>query len=206
MGTSVRNARSGEKVPIGASRKRTHASPIDKAKGYEIVWRQVSAVFEAARPIQNASFVYFIGEETDGPLKIGVSKDPISRLRAMQTGNSRRLRIEQILVGTLDTEKLLHEIWASYAIYSARTEGKADALPGTEWFTAEAREHMLPIIATAAEKQVEHLGSTTGEVAEQDLQRLVREAHGAHGMTAHRRDPTLLVGTLGVAPTRISRL
>jgi hypothetical protein len=82
-------------------------SPLDKAAGHEVAWRRVSDVFDAARQIRNCKFVYFIGEDDDGPVKIGVAKDPISRLRAMQTGNPRRLRVEHVLVGDMDVEKLL---------------------------------------------------------------------------------------------------
>jgi hypothetical protein len=110
MGASVKSAKSGNKVPVGAGSKRQFPSPLDKAKGYEVVWQQVSPVFESARGVGGISFVYFIGESDDGSLKIGTSKDPISRLRGMQTGNPRRLRIEHVLVGSSHLEKLLHEI------------------------------------------------------------------------------------------------
>lgn len=89
MGDPVKfHVRDGK--PFNRPRGRRPQSPIDKAKGYEIIWPQVSQLFEAVRHFDNPSFVYLIGE-ADGPLKIGVSKDPIARLRGMQTGNPQRL-------------------------------------------------------------------------------------------------------------------
>ena len=49
----VKPTRSRVKGPVGATRKRKFASPLDKAKAYEVVWAQVSSLFEAARPFGN---------------------------------------------------------------------------------------------------------------------------------------------------------
>jgi hypothetical protein len=195
MGSAVKHLRSGNRVSIGTGRTRKVQSPIDKAKGYEIAWPQVSPLFEAARGITAISFVYFIGEADQGPLKIGVSKDPIARLRTMQTGNPRRLRIEQLLAGDTQIEKLLHELWEPHAIYSARTAGRPDAAPGTEWFKPEARPELLPIIATAAERQIEYLAAATDIVASSDLERIVRDAHAEHDFDAQGRDEVRLLAT-----------
>lgn len=75
-------------MPI-AGRNRQPKSPLDKANGYELDWDRTPRIFEVARGINNVSFVYFIGERDNGPLKIGKAVDPINRLRAMQTGNPR---------------------------------------------------------------------------------------------------------------------
>jgi hypothetical protein len=132
-------------------------SPIDKAKAYEVVWNQVGGLFDAARIFDGACFIYLIGEQDDGPFKIGFSKDPIGRLRTMQTGNPRRLRIEYVLVGDMALEKLLHELWESYAILSSASKAKPGAAPGTEWFRPEAREGILPIFADATQRQIAYL-------------------------------------------------
>lgn len=192
----VQRVKSGSKVPVGASRKRKVASPIDKAKGYEVVWAQVSALFEAARPFGDMSYVYFIGESDDGPVKIGVSRDPVARLRGMQTGNPRRLRIEYVLVGDAHIEKLLHEMWEAHAIFSARNAGKVESAPGTEWFKPEARALLLPIIATAVPAQIERL-SEGGSVTSEEMESIIRQAHGAHDFVAHRRDEVRMLGSDG---------
>ena len=56
-------------------------SPIDKAKAYEVVWQEVAPMFEAVRGSKDWSFVYLIGEEDEGAVKIGLAKDPIKRLQ-----------------------------------------------------------------------------------------------------------------------------
>lgn len=183
------------------------ASPIDKAKGYEVVWQQVSDLFGAARSIQAVSFVYLIGEEDDGPVKIGVAKDPIARLRTMQTGNPRRLRIEQALVGHGTLEKLLHELWEPFAIKSAGAQRRVDGAPGTEWFRADVRPELLPIIATAASEQATYLRQATGTIEPQETEQIVRDAHVAHGFVAQGRDHVRLVAQgAGYVVSRPSRL
>ena len=208
MGSAVKiHTRSGGPVPVGARRARKPKSPIDKAKGYEVVWQQVSDLFDAVRPIQGASFVYFVGEEDDGPVKIGVAKDPISRLRGMQTGNPRRLRIEQVLVGHNTLEKLLHELWESFAIRSAAARRRPDGAPGTEWFRAGIRAELLPIIASAADAQAAHINESTGNLDAETTERIVRDAHIAHGFVAEGRDHVRrLAHAAGYVVSRPSRL
>lgn len=169
-------------------------SPLDKAKGYEVIWPNVAPLFEATRHVTDCSYVYFIGEQPDGPVKIGQSKDPINRLRAMQTGNSRRLRVEHVLVGTVHTERLMQEMWAEYAIFAPHNAGKADALPGTEWFRPEIRTELDPILKRAVTEQIEWLDTATGEQLERDdCEAAIRRAHGAFGFVARPRDETRLL-------------
>lgn len=189
-------------------RKHRHKSPLDKAKAYEVVWQQVAPLFEAARPFLDGCFVYVIGEADDGALKIGMSKDPVGRLRTMQTGNPRRLRIEYVLVGHLELEKLLHELWEPFAIFSASQEGKTNVNPGTEWFKAEARETLVPILEDAMKRQVDLLGATTeGNIYASDLERVVRDAHWENGFEPKGRDETwLLAQGAGYVIRRASRI
>jgi hypothetical protein len=208
MGAAVKPLRTGASRFNSGPRKRKTSSPLDKAKGHEVIWSQVAGVFEAMRPFQGAVFVYVIGEPDDGMLKIGVSKDPIARLRTMQTGNPRRLRLEYVLAGSMQLEKLMHELWESHAIVSARNVGKDNVAPGTEWFTPDARETLLPIVADAAQRQIDYLAQQTGNVHAEDLERLIREAHADSGRVIHKRDETLLLGqTVGIVvqgrPSRI---
>ena len=182
-------------------------SPLDKAKGYEVVWAQVKPIFEVARPIANVTFVYLIGEEDDGPLKIGYAKNPVDRLRKMQTGNPRRLRVEWVLVGDMPLEKLLHEFWEPYAIKSAAKAGKPDSAPGTEWFQPEIREELAPILESAVKRQVEFLDGRTEDINPRDLEQCVRDAHKEHDFVLRKRDEVLLLGNQGdVVNQRPSRL
>lgn len=192
-------------------------SPIDKAKAHEIVWPNVSPIFEVTRPMEGACFVYVIGEADDGPLKIGLSKDPTARLRTMQTGNPRRLRIEYVLMGDMAIEKLLHELWEPFAIVSANSAGKVGAAPGTERFKPEARDQLLDIIHDAVDRQVEYLedavfaalnGRSEEGPSYAELEYRVRQAHADSGMVAKGREEILLLahGAGYVRASRRSRL
>jgi hypothetical protein len=166
-------------------------SPLDKAKAPEVVWHQVAPLFEAARRWLNASFIYFIGEPDSGPIKIGFSGDPIGRLRNMQVGNPRRLRMEYVLVGGMETEKLLHQLWEPHAILSANRKGLPGTAPGTEWFKPTAREQLLPIVAEAARFQADLLNADRPEPASfEEMEWAVREAHARSGFVAHVVAPT----------------
>lgn len=200
----MQTARTSPKINAKA-RPREYKSPLDKAYAHELDWPKVSEVFNAARTIANPSFVYFTGEQDEGPLKIGVAKDPVSRLRGMQTGNSRRLRVERVLIGDRDLEQLLHQIWNDLVVVVPHKAGRPDAPPGTEWFRPEIRDELFPIIETAAEAQIEHLVDAEDEIDTGDLERIVREAHGAHGMEAHRPHEVRLLaqGPGYVTPRRI---
>lgn len=204
----VKQIRSGSKIPVGGSRKHVHRSPIDKAKGYEVIWPQVAPLFEAARRFADASFVYLIGEPDDGAVKIGVSKDPIARLRGMQTGNPRRLKIEHVLLGGREIEKLLQEMWEPHAVLSARHGGKVDRAPGTEWFEPTVRAQLFPVVETAAAAQVLFLNEASGDVSHKDMDRIIRRAHGVHDVEAHGREEMRLLaaGAGYVAISRRSRI
>lgn len=54
--------------------------------------------------------IYFIQEQPDGAIKIGhtATGNVRERLRKMQTGNSRPLRVLGVTDGTFATEGLLH--------------------------------------------------------------------------------------------------
>jgi hypothetical protein len=66
-------------------------------------------------------FVYFIQAEGGGPIKIGRSRDPQSRLSTLQTAHGARLRILSTRRGSSDVERGLHARFAAH-----RTSG--------EWF------------------------------------------------------------------------
>lgn len=195
-----------------ASKARTFQSPLDKARGFELVWSQVSPLFEAGRHVRDAKYVYFIGEydedENDGPVKIGAATNPVDRLRSMQTGNPRRLRIEHVLLGDMALEKLMHELWEPFAIKSAAKRAKPASSPGTEWFTADIRPKLWPILDTAAAKQIKFLRGRTENIAPVEVENLVREAHAEHDFVFRKREPILLMaqGSGYVNLARQSRL
>lgn len=184
-------------------------SPLDRANGYEVNWQNVSKVFDAVRGGEGISFVYVIGEEGDGPVKIGVAKDPIKRLRNMQTGNPRRLRVEHVLIGDRFLEALLHETWEPSAIRSSTARKRADGTaPGTEWFEASVRPTIDPIMRSAAARQVEYVKRVLEGDGVADLERLaeiVYKAHLDHGHEPHERDEVrLLAAGAGYAVQRAS--
>lgn len=193
MPKSVAKVKTKGRLSAGlrADRQRSRfASPLDKATTVEVAWEQVAGIFNAARGLEQAEFVYVVGEGgEDGPIKIGLSAEPIERLRGMQTGNSRPLRIEYVLLGNRRLEGFLHSIWEPHAITSPRREGKAPAAPGTEWFQAAARESFLPAARLAVEKQ---LALLEGEPALSELCAAVIEAHVELGIDIASDKPRLL--------------
>lgn len=164
-------------------------APLDYAKAYEVIWDQVVEIFEAVSSAQNPAFVYLIGEEDGGAVKIGTAVDPIKRLRTMQTGNPRRLRVEWVLAGDRDLERMLHRLWKPLAITSGQHRAMQRRWPdsqrtaGTEWFQPEVRKELFPIIRTAVALQLEHLKAAKGDVFLEDVAALVVKAHQEHDFT-----------------------
>lgn len=62
------------------------------------------------------SSVYFIQAGVGGPIKVGVSVDPISRMAQMQTGMPETLRLLAFIPGTRDDERKLHDRLARHRI------------------------------------------------------------------------------------------
>lgn len=77
------------------------------------------------RQVDAESKVYFIEAEGTGRIKIGVSKDPLSRLRTLQTGSPSPLRLIATAFGGYAKEAELHQRFED-----ARIDG--------EWFYATA--------------------------------------------------------------------
>ena len=164
--------------------ERSFSSPIDRAAGFELNWPKTSPLFEAARNIPKPCFVYLIAEGEDGPLKIGKATDPVKRLREMQTGNSRRLRVERVILGDRQIEKLFHEMWEPFAIISSRNRSRAGAPPGTEWFKDEVRENIFPIFDEIAMRQAEIVKHGT-PIAHELNETFVRSAHKRNDYVPH---------------------
>lgn len=169
---------------------------MDKAAGYEMIWGNCSDIFDRGRGIKDVTFVYFIGERDGGCLKIGKAVDPIARLRGMQTGNPRRLVLEQVLFGDISVEKLFHELWEPFAIPSERNKGKVNERgAGTEWFRPEVREKLFPVVSVASQFQLDVLESPaeSGMIEINDLERAVWDAHLYLGEVKNAHDETVFL-------------
>lgn len=97
------------------------------------------------RPI---SFVYLI-QAGDGPIKIGVAKDPRSRLRDLQTSHYEDLRILRVLPGDRYLEARCHK-----RAKHARIKG--------EWFNTRLMPEFLYWFEAEAERLIDHY-ERTGE-------------------------------------------
>lgn len=75
-------------------------------------------------PRQPKGYVYFIQLGDSGPIKIGHAKNPIKRLKALQIGSHKQLRLLAVTPGDAATEKELHREFQVLRI-------------GGEWFQAE---------------------------------------------------------------------
>lgn len=60
--------------------------------------------------------VYFIQRGSEGPVKIGFSKNPKGRLSSLQTGIPERLHLLGVLPGGKEEEQRLHRYFAAYCI------------------------------------------------------------------------------------------
>lgn len=91
--------------------------------------------------------VYFIQSGDDGPIKIGIADDPVTRLRHIQTGSPERLTLLGTLHGGQDREKVLHAYLAAF-----RHRG--------EWFKPCAE-----VLAVVPGLAIERLQKALGDVS-----------------------------------------
>jgi len=99
-------------------------------------------------PSSEPAWVYFIGQDYDTPIKIGVSVDPDERLNGIQTGHPERLSVLARIPGTQQTEAELHRKFAHL-----RMQG--------EWFKPDPALRDFIISATTAAR--EDIGNALGE-------------------------------------------
>lgn len=71
---------------------------------------------KAGSVIRRASTIYFIQIGESGPVKIGVSFDPLDRLRQVQTASPEEVRLLACCLGTEQDEAALHEQFARHRI------------------------------------------------------------------------------------------
>ena len=97
---------------------------IQKGRRMEILFNQIDIYLKeddpenSYIPVNRESIkLYFIQEGMRGPIKIGLSKDPQERLKALQTGNSKKLRmLWYIEPKTLEVESILHKAFDEHRI------------------------------------------------------------------------------------------
>lgn len=70
---------------------------------------------------RGAAFVYILQDGTDGHIKIGWAANPFDRLKQLQTGNSRQLRLlycEDLgsKCGAVRAERMLHKEFAGHRV------------------------------------------------------------------------------------------
>lgn len=58
--------------------------------------------------------IYFIQSGTDGPIKIGYSQDPTNRLKQLQTGSPKKLKLLCAVEGGFELERRLHDSLCQY--------------------------------------------------------------------------------------------
>lgn len=61
-------------------------------------------------------YIYFIQEEADGPIKIGVAKQPADRIKQLQGANPRQLFLRGVKTGFVRDERALHKKLAASRI------------------------------------------------------------------------------------------
>jgi hypothetical protein len=82
-------------------------------------------------------------------------------------------------------EAYFHAAWEPFAIVSAANEKKPSAPPGTEWFKAEIRDELFPIVETTQYAQADYIfrvhPTRTDGIDPEELVRIARKVHGEHG-------------------------
>lgn len=109
-----------------------------------------------------ASFVYFVQAGEAGPIKIGVTHDPASRLRTLQVGNHEPLRMIGLFFGTADAEEALRRRFEAHRVrgewFSPDEEivRAAAALTQDERLKVPVLSEQLPICASNPTRDVRH--------------------------------------------------
>lgn len=89
------------------------------------------------------AWIYFVGQQPDGPVKVGYSKNPFDRMASLQTGNPRPLALIWVVEGDLGTERMIHEALAEHRLggeWFRRVPAVFDFIAGMEAFRELERE------------------------------------------------------------------
>jgi len=100
--------------------------------------------------------IYFIRESDNGPIKVGVTKRPETRLKSLQTGNPRPLKLISILPGYAAKEKKI------------KSDLKVHSING-EWFNPAP--HVLEYIADIQYSKYELHDGSSFAVLSRDMER-----------------------------------
>jgi hypothetical protein len=91
--------------------------------------------------IDKPLFIYFIQDES-GPVKIGLALKPWTRLGELQVGNPRDLELKAVILGSVETEEMLHSHWAP----ASHVRG--------EWFGNGYETAILALAAETSARQI----------------------------------------------------
>lgn len=138
---SKRWIKPSRRIPVTPVNPSPHVA--DRAAKVLTYWKKVF-MFEG----DIGSFIYFIQEGDDGPIKIGSATDPLQRLSDLQCGNSRPLRLVHVILAGWDAEPRLHDFWSNPAwMKNARIH--------REWFGKGHEAAILDMGSRIAERQIE---------------------------------------------------
>lgn len=61
-------------------------------------------------------YIYFITNEEEGLVKIGFSKNPLGRLKQIETANGGKLKLAKVIKGTRQEEVKYHKVFSRYKV------------------------------------------------------------------------------------------
>lgn len=67
-------------------------------------------------------FVYVIQGDPGTPIKVGIARDPVARLKGLQTGNPQQLRLLAVVPGDHEVEAGFHKRLKAMALYDEKRE------------------------------------------------------------------------------------
>jgi hypothetical protein len=62
------------------------------------------------------SYIYFITNEDEKLVKIGFSKNPLGRLKQLETASSSKLKLAKVIKGTRESEVKYHRLFSRYKV------------------------------------------------------------------------------------------
>lgn len=101
------------------------------------------------------TYVYCVVEDGTVFCKVGVADDPYARLRALQTGNPRRLSIYAVMRGSKRDEVTIHAVFARRRLVGEWFDDTSGELRG--WFD---RHDALPLAAPMLREPFAFVGSS----------------------------------------------
>lgn len=112
------------------------------AKKRETLGQRHYSFWMAQIPDYDESFVYVIRAGSRNPVKIGVAKKPLQRLKTLQTGNPSTLRLLLVVPGAEKLETVLHRRFAEYRV------------DDSEWFYGDGVKQIIDFVTELAVEMV----------------------------------------------------